>query len=97
MNFFKNNNKNYRQADLWLEAFAIREEQKKALQLQQITQSQEDCSVELSEIRNDEIKQHPQVIFSKADGGHNNEEASKIQQIYAELEDLPLSPIFALI
>lgn len=70
-------NNKYNQSQIWLKAFKIREDKKQILQ-----------EVEKTEIKIQELKtlNQQQVVFTYADKGHNEEEAKKIQGLYAELQ-----------
>lgn len=74
----------YNQAQTWLELLKVRENQKQPLTVSAPMQ-----------IAMTEAVSKPHVVFTSYDVGHNTEEASKIQQLYAELKELPWLPAFA--
>ena len=79
-------NRNHHQAQNWLAALALRESKKRPVQ--EIVPSQTFVpQVNL-------VK--PQVVFTRYDLGHNESEAQKIRELYNELENVSLLPIFAL-
>jgi|GEM_PF-4989601 len=87
--FFKNYNK-YGQAVLWMEEAKAREVKKQALQA--TVEPQEEVTGTLAALS----LQQPQVVFSRIDVGHSQEETSKIQKLYDDLKNLPLLPANAL-
>lgn len=76
--------KKYHEANLWLEQAYIREEKKQALQAVATVQA---GPAEVG-IPYEAITNQPHIVFTHYDVGHNQEEKNKIQQLYAELEDL---------
>ncbi len=88
INWIINHNKKYRQANLWSAAMQLREEQKKVIQMNNVTEDNNQFVEQQAEMLR---SQH--VVFAKA---HNEDEAQKMQQIYAELENVPLLPVLAI-
>lgn len=80
--------KKYNQSNIWIEQFKVREDKKQYVQ-----------SIVLSQVHDKEnsvvYSAAEQVVFTRADIGHNREETEKIQQIYHELEDAPVIPVYA--
>lgn len=87
MNFF-NQNKNYKEANLWMESLRVREEQKQNVQTNTVPTE----SVLAQQVPTAQVNR---TIFTQADRGHNQEETNKIQQLYKDLGDLPVIPTFA--
>ena len=86
MKFFTNK---YNQSEIWKNALQVREEKKQTLASTVISQEQ---FVKI----NAAYPNQPQVIFTQADRGHNQEEANKIQQLYRDLRDVTVSPKLAI-
>jgi hypothetical protein len=77
----KNYLKKNHEANLWLEGAYARETKKQALERATMTE------IAVPEIH-EAVVQHPQVVFSHADEGHNQEERNRIQELYKELGDM---------
>ncbi len=86
INWIINHNKKYRQANLWSAALQGREEQKKAISIHTVAQN------EMQEVEQSQEMLSQHVIFAKA---NNEDDSQKMQQIYAELENVSLSPALA--
>jgi hypothetical protein len=86
----KNYLKKYHEANLWLELSYVREEKKQALQ--STTEAQTGF-----EPVSETILHQPQVVFTHYDVGHNQEETNRIQELYNELDRLPLLPRLAVV
>ena len=85
--FIKNYNKKFKDANNWIALSLIREEQKQALQA--VVQPQEGIQIVPQTMTTE------QVVFTRDDMGHNQEEAHQIEQIYTELDKVPFSPVLA--
>jgi len=83
MQFIKNHMKKFRNADFWIAESLVREEKKQ--NMQQVVFS------ELTPVQQTPVFQ-TKTVFTRADTGHNNEEANKIQALYRELEDVIRMP-----
>lgn len=81
-------NTKYNQAELWMNMQFTRESKKQVIQPD--TELYEEIARNVSG-----YKLHSQTVFSRSDLGHNPDEAQKIKQIYDELGDIPLAPVFA--
>ncbi len=81
-------NKPYYKSDRWKEVVQQREEKKTLLH---------ESVVEVEEFEQSPVVStaYGQTIFHRDDLGHNQEEANKIQKLYQDLGNLPLSPRFA--
>ena len=77
----------YNQAQTWLNLLKARESQKQVLEAARAAQA--------SFIANQEAAHMPHVIFTQEDVGHTQEETQRIQELYGELEKVPLTPVFA--
>ena len=89
MKLFTNHKKNYRDANNWIEQMQIREAKKQEIIATAFAQPAVIAQQEI-------VSQNVKTVFTKADMGHTVEESRQIQQIYAELADVPLSSFFAL-
>lgn len=72
------NIKKYHEANFWIAERMILEEKKRALKNASEPEAESSLSYQ-TEVN------HPQVVFTQLDGGHNQEERNKIQELYEEL------------
>lgn len=81
--------KKYHEANLWLELSYVREEKRQALEV--TTEALTELEPEYEYAAN-----QPQTVFTHYDAGHNQEETNRIQELYKELDRLPLMPGLAI-